>query len=275
MGGFKCHSKLCLITRKEKGQLKYITQVGTGNYNEKTSELYSDFSLMTANEAVSQDAIAFFQNMLIGNLNGNYEHLLVSPVSMKASLLRFMDEEIRKGEGGRIIIKANSLTERDIIDKLAQASQAGVNIDLILRGICCIRPGIIGKTDQITVTSIVGRFLEHARVYCFGTGEDAKLYISSADMMTRNIIRRVEVACPVLDPAIKEWLLSFLDLQLKDTAKARMLLPDGNYVKKETFNTPPLDSQQWLMEHRPVFANSNALPKKSSSLWQRFKQLFQ
>ncbi|MGI6349927.1 MAG: polyphosphate kinase 1 [Eubacteriaceae bacterium] len=275
MGGFKCHSKLCLITRKEKGQLKYITQVGTGNYNEKTSELYSDFSLMTANEAISQDAIAFFQNMLIGNLNGNYEHLLVSPVSMKASLIRFMDEEIRKGEGGRIIIKANSLTERDIIDKLAQASQAGVNIDLILRGICCIRPGIIGKTDQITVTSIVGRFLEHARVYCFGTGEDAKLYISSADMMTRNIIRRVEVACPVLDPAIKEWLLSFLDLQLKDTAKARMLLPDGNYVKKETFNAPLLDSQQWLMEHRPVFANSNALPKKSSSLWLRFKQFFQ
>lgn len=273
MGGFKCHSKLCLITRKEKGQLKYITQVGTGNYNEKTAELYADFSLMTADEAISQDAIAFFQNMLIGNLNGSYAKLLVSPVSMKVSLLRFMDEEISKGAEGRIVIKANSLTERSIIDKLAQASQAGVKIDLILRSICCIRPGIAGKTDNITVTGIVGRFLEHARVYCFGTGQDAKLYISSADMMTRNITRRVEVACPILNPSIRTWLLSFLDLQLNDTAKARKLLPDGTYVKKTPGEESPLDSQQWLMDHRPAFEVSGSF-SGSSSLWQRFKQLF-
>ncbi len=275
MGGFKCHSKLCLITRKEKGQLKYITQIGTGNYNEKTSELYSDFSLMTANEAISKDAIAFFQNMLIGNLNGSYEHLLVSPVSMKASLLRFMDEEISKGPEGRIIIKANSLTERSVIDKLAQASQAGVKIDLILRSICCIRPGIAGKTDNIAVTSIVGRFLEHARVYCFGTGEDVKLYISSADMMTRNITRRVEVACPILNPAIKEWLLSFLNLQLSDTAKARKLLPNGTYIKKQSApELTSLDSQQWLMDHRPAFGFSKSAAQQPLSLWQRLKRFF-
>ena len=256
IGNYKCHSKLCLITRKENGQLKYITQIGTGNYNEDTAELYADFSLMTADEAISQDAISFFQNMLIGNLNGSYEKLLVAPVSMKSTITKYMDDEIKKGAAGRIIIKANSLTERDIIDKLVEASQAGVKIELILRGICCIRPGIEGKTDNINVTSIVGRYLEHARVYCFGSGEETKYYISSADMMTRNIVRRVEVACPIQDPAIKKYLQDFLDLQLRDTLKARQLLPNGTYIKKEDPALPPLDNQQWQMENRPEFEPS-------------------
>ena len=208
---FKCHSKVCLITMKTKNDFSYITQVGTGNYNEKTSAMYTDFSLMTADKAIAQDALAFFKNMLIGDLYGNYSELLVAPSSMKNSIIRLIEAEAARGSDGRIIIKANSITERTLIDKLAEASQKGVKINLIIRGICCIVPGIKGKTENITVTSIVGRFLEHSRIYLFGKGENSQIFISSADIMTRNQTRRVEIACPIYDHEIKNFLSDYLE----------------------------------------------------------------
>lgn len=245
---YKCHSKICLITLREKGKYRYITQVGTGNYNEKTNTMYTDLSIMTANEKIGADGTAFFRNMLIGNLEGEYAGLLVAPTGLKTALCRLIDEEIAKGADGYICIKVNSITERDIIDKLAEASQAGVDIHLIVRGICCIRPGIAGETEQISVTGIVGRFLEHARVYCFGKGTQAKLYISSADLMARNLRRRVEIACPVYDAEIKEMLLYILSVQLADTAKASYLRTDGTYIRKNVVGLPLIDSQQEFMD---------------------------
>ena len=186
----KCHAKLCLIIRQERGALSYLAQVGTGNYNEKTSTLYTDFCLMTTDPAVTRDAVAFFENMLIGNRYGEYERLLVAPHAMKNRIMDMIDGEIAKGGAGRIRIKSNSVTDRELIDKLSEASCAGVRIDLVIRGICCLVPGIPGKTENITVTSVVGRFLEHSRIYAFGEGNDMKLYISSADLMTRNQDRK-------------------------------------------------------------------------------------
>ena len=166
--GFKCHSKLCLITRKESRGLQYITQIGTGNYNEKTASLYTDFSLMTSDPVIAEDAVSFFENMLVGNLRASHEKLLAAPAGMKPGIMKAIDREIEKGSQGRIIIKANAVTERELIDKLMEASCAGVRIDLIIRGICCLIPGIPGKTENIIVTSIVGRFLEHSRIYSRG-----------------------------------------------------------------------------------------------------------
>lgn len=247
---FKCHSKICLITRHENNSIQYITQIGTGNYNEKTALMYTDLSFITADEKIGHDATVFFQNMLIANINGSYNSLLVAPVSLKPNLMNLIDEEIKKGSKGRIIIKANSLTERDIIDKFYEASQAGVKIHLILRGICCLRPGIEGKTENITVTSVVGRYLEHSRIYCFGTGENVKIFISSADLMTRNITRRVEIACPIYDNAVKSQILKILHIILKDNVKARMLLSDGTYIKKEIKDVDEIiDSQKYFQEH--------------------------
>ena len=214
--GFKCHSKICLITYQERNTISYITQIGTGNYNEKTAGLYTDFCLMSANEELGQNAAAFFSNMLIGNLEESYSRLLIAPYDMKKGLLRLIDNEIAKGKNGRIIIKTNSITERDLIDKLSEASCAGVQIDLIVRGICCILPGIPEKTENIRVTSIVGRFLEHSRIYCFGKGEARQIYISSADIMTRNQQRRVEIAAPILSKEHKDWFSFYLDLILMD-----------------------------------------------------------
>lgn len=230
--GFKCHSKICLITYQERNTISYITQIGTGNYNEKTAGLYTDFCLMSANEELGQNAAAFFSNMLIGNLEESYSRLLIAPYDMKKGLLRLIDNEIAKGKNGRIIIKTNSITERDLIDKLSEASCAGVQIDLIVRGICCILPGIPEKTENIRVTSIVGRFLEHSRIYCFGKGEARQIYISSADIMTRNQQRRVEIAAPILSKEHKDWFSFYLDLILMDNVKARELTSLGTYVKK-------------------------------------------
>ncbi len=249
VAGYKCHSKVCLITRKGRGRIKYITQIGTGNYNEKTALSYTDLCLITSNEDIGLDATAFFQNMLISNLNGSYQRLLVAPFGLKSGILSLIDEEIAKGLNGRITIKANSLTDRDIIDKLSEASGAGVKIQLILRGICCLLPGVGGKTENINVTSVVGRFLEHSRIYCFGQGESAKIYISSADMMTRNLSRRVEVACPVLDADVKRQLMEILDIMLADNVKSRVLRPDGTYKKKPVLSGAGLDSQKWFMEN--------------------------
>lgn len=270
--GYKCHSKICLITRREKnGRLSYVTQIGTGNFNEKTAALYTDFALLTADPVIAEDAVNFFQNMLMGDLYSSYQKLLVAPFTMKDHLLRMIDGEIARGQKGHIIIKVNSVTERELIDKLAQASQAGVRVELIVRGICCLLPGIPGKTENITITSIVGRFLEHSRVYCFGDGELRQLYISSADIMTRNQNRRVEIACPVEDPDLKQWLSHYLEVLLSDNVKARRLLPSGEYVDATQVDRPPLSSQEYFMEHLPEFPAYE--PPKQTFL-DRFGKLF-
>lgn len=251
---FKCHSKICLITLRQGEHLSYITQLGTGNYNEKTNTMYTDFSLMTASEEIGMDGTVFFQNMLVGSLENSCRRLLVAPAGIKSSLLALADREIEKGHEGYICVKANALTEREVIDKLAQASRAGVQVQLIIRGICCLRPGIPGQTENIHVTSIVGRYLEHARIYCFGRGEGAKVFLGSADLMTRNLNRRVEIVCPVEEPEIKDQLLWVLRTQLDDNVKASTLLPDGAYLR-ETNPAAPVDSQQIFMErsiHRPA-----------------------
>ena len=265
--GYKVHSKICLITRREHGAIRYITQIGTGNYNEKTNTMYTDLSLMTASEAIGLDGTVFFQNMLVGNLYGSYDHLLVAPVGIKARLLELIDREIAKGPDGYICIKANSMTEREVMDKLAEASRSGVQIQMILRGICCLRPGIPGHTENIHVTSIVGRYLEHGRIYRFGRGKDAKVYISSADLMTRNLNRRVEIACPIYDPEVKDQLLWILHTQLEDNVKASSLLPDGSYVRKVN-SLAPCSSQDIFMEtsiHRESAAQN--LPEPSRHWW--------
>lgn len=249
MEGFKCHSKICLITLRSHGKTSYITQIGTGNYNEKTNAMYTDISLMTADSAIGEDATAFFRNMLTNNLEGKYRQLCVSPFGIKNMLCEKIDEQIRLGSDGYICIKANSVTERDIIDKLSEASRAGVEIQLIIRGICCILPGIPGYTDNIHISSIVGRYLEHARVYLFGRGSDASVYISSADLMTRNLNRRVEIACPVYDPQLREHLKWMLNSQLNDSSKASLMLSDGSYSRKHS--AAPFDSQEYFMEQSP------------------------
>ncbi len=258
---YKVHSKICLITYRSRSEIQYITQIGTGNYNEKTAEMYTDFSLMTANREVGQDAANFFQNMAISNLNGTYRHLIVSPFGLKQKVLELMDEEIAKGEKGRIIMKMNSVTDTDFIERVAMASQAGVKIDLIVRGICCVLPGIRGYTDNLRVMSIVGRFLEHPRLFSFGTGADQKLYIGSADMMTRNTEKRVEVACPILDSEVKKQLNHYLNVMLSDNIKARELGNDGIYRKKKLAE-PYVDSQAVFMEEALHAARE---PKKDRS----------
>ncbi len=231
--GYKVHSKICQITYRNRNEINYITQIGTGNYNEKTAAMYTDVSLMTANKEIGEDASSFFKNMAIGNLEGDYRHLIVAPVSLKSTILKMIDREIEKGENGRIIMKMNSVTDIDFIHKIAEASKAGVKIDMIIRGICCILPEVEGETDNLKVTSIVGRYLEHARIFSFGTGADQVIYIGSADMMTRNTEKRVEVACPVYDKDVKAVLNHMLDVMLSDNTKARRMLSNGCYILKE------------------------------------------
>lgn len=245
---FKCHSKICLIPMHTRGKINYITQIGTGNYNEKTNAMYTDLTIMTASDAIGKDGTAFFRNMLVNNLDGEYEQLLVAPNGIKTAVCTRIDEQISKGEDGYICIKANSITERRVIDKLREASQAGVEIHLIIRGICCVLPGVPDYTNNVYVTNIVGRYLEHARIYCFGKGTDAKLYISSADMMTRNLNRRVEIACPIHDPEIKEQLKQILSYQLQDNVKASFIMSNGLYCRKQSQIPSAYDSQQQFME---------------------------
>ena len=243
---FKVHSKLCLITRREQGKIRFITQAGTGNYNEKTATMYTDLSLMTADQAIGRDANEFFKNMSIGNLEGKYHHLLVAPTSLKSSLLAEMDREIAKGPEGRILIKINSITDYGLMKKLKEASCAGVQVRMIVRGICCLLPELPGKTENIHITSIVGRFLEHSRIYCFGQGSQERMYIASDDFMTRNTERRVEVACPIYDLSVRRKIHQILDACLKDTLKARQMRSDGSYCRRPP--EPPFDSQQFLLE---------------------------
>ena len=244
---YKVHSKICLITRRERGAVRHITQVGTGNYNEKTAKQYTDVSLITADERIGQDAGAFFNNMALGNLSGRYSRLFVAPTSLKNNILALMDEQIAKGKDGYILLKFNSLTDIDVIAKLQEASCAGVTVEMIVRGICCLLPGVPGHTENITVTSIVGRFLEHSRIYVFGRGVEEKMYISSADLMTRNTERRVEIACPIDDPAVRARLHDILYAMQHDTVKARVLQPDGTYCKKPAVQDP-ICAQDLLMQ---------------------------
>lgn len=269
--GYKVHSKICLITYRNKNEIQYITQVGTGNYNERTATMYTDVSLLTSDRGIGNDAAVFFKNMSIGNAGGSYEHLIVSPVSLKAKILHLMDEEILKGKNGRIIMKMNSVTDVDFIQKTAEASRAGVKIDLIVRGICCILPGVPGHTENLRVTSIVGRYLEHARIFCFGVGADQKVYIGSADMMTRNTEKRVEVACPVYDGQVKSQLVHMLQVMLADNVKARELQNDGNYRKKEK-GAARVCAQEYFMKEAVTARRPE--PEKRKGLYSRLRGFF-
>lgn len=248
LDGYKVHSKLCLITRKNGGQVEYITQIGTGNYNEKTSRLYTDLSLMTANVEIGLEASNVFQALSKGEVVEHSEHLLVAPKCLQNKVLAMLDEEIahaRNGEEAYAGFKLNSLTDKKIIDKLIEASEAGVKIDMVVRGICCLIPGVEGKTENIRIISIVGRFLEHSRIYIFGSSKRRKYYIASADFMTRNTVRRVEVAAPVYDERLQNKLQDMFDIMLADNQKARYLDAEGNYhrvINEEA----PLNSQEYF-----------------------------
>ena len=248
--GYKVHSKLCLITKKGKDGIEYITQIGTGNYNEKTARLYTDLSLMTADEQIGMDAARVFQALAKGETVEESEHLLVAPKCLQSRIIDMIEEEIQNKKNGGdayIGLKLNSLTDKRIVDKLIEASCAGVHIDMIIRGICCLIPGVKGMTENIHIISIVGRFLEHSRIYMFGCGENRKYYISSADFMTRNTVKRVEVAAPVYAQALKDRIQGIFDLMLSDNKKARVENADGNYtlVKCEG---EPVNSQEALYQ---------------------------
>ena len=280
--GYKVHSKICLITYRNRNEIRYITQIGTGNYNEKTAAMYTDLALITENQEIGEDAAIFFKNMSIGNLDGEYEHLLVSPTSLKQKILHFMDEEIQKGSKGHIVMKMNSLTDMDFIRKVSEASCAGVKVELIVRGICCILPGVEGKTENLSVTSIVGRYLEHARIFCFGEGTDQKIYIGSADMMTRNTEKRVEVACPVLDPLVKKRINHMLQIMLTDNVKARILTSSGIYVEKsgekninsqETFMLEALTEAKRMEENQGK--NKKTGLERKGKLWELLRRILE
>ncbi len=244
---FKVHSKICTIARYTDQGVQYITQLGTGNYNEKTSKLYTDFSYITTDEAIGKDAAEFFRNMSLENASDCYQKLSVAPLQIKPMILHKIDEQIelaKKGEPNGLVFKTNSVTDKDIIDKIAEASQAGVKSTLLVRGISCIVPGVEGYTDNVEVVSIVGRLLEHSRIYGFGPRENREIYLSSADLMTRNMEKRVEIAWPIYAPALKERVNSYLDVSLADTAKLRMLKSDLEYTPLEFFASTEANGQE-------------------------------
>ncbi|MBQ8780898.1 MAG: polyphosphate kinase 1 [Oscillospiraceae bacterium] len=267
----KVHSKLCLITRKKDGRVDHITQIGTGNYNEKTSALYTDLCLMTANEDIASEANEVFNALSMNTLVENSKHLLVAPLSLQNKIIRLIDGEIEKVQRGRegyIGLKLNSLTDKVLIDKLVEASRHGVKIQMVVRGICCLVAGIPGDTENIEVISIVGRYLEHARIYMFGKGEDMKLYISSADFMTRNTIRRIEVAAPVYDEHVRRRIVHIFKAMISDNVKARVMQPDSTYkhrAPKE--DEKPIDSQAYFISkaYRDLRKKQETPPAKGSS----------
>lgn len=250
---YKVHSKICLITYRDHEEIRYITHVGTGNYNEKTSKIYTDFNLLTADEQTGEDADRFFKNMAMNNYEGEYEKLWIAPNAFKQNIMKGIEREMEKARNNgkaQIIIKCNSFTDKDLIQELIKASKHNVKIILIVRGICCLIPGVAGKTDNIRVISIVGRFLEHSRLYSFGCEDDQVLYIASGDMMTRNTEKRVEIGCPVEDAKIKRRINAIIDTILSDTAKARELHSNKQYLKilpKE--NESPRNSQEIFMQN--------------------------
>ena len=244
----KVHSKLCQITYMSEEGIRYVTQIGTGNYNEKTSKLYTDLSLMTADQAIGEEAAEVFHKLCLAQTVEHTNHLLVAPNCLQNKLIDKIDAEITKvqdGNAGYIGVKMNSLTDKKLIDKLIEASMAGVQIDLIVRGICCLIPEVEGYTDNIQVISIVGRYLEHSRIYIFGKGGDSEVYIASADFMTRNTTKRVEVAAPVYDPELKERILESFNLMLRDNVKASVLKSDGNYYHRDGGDIQ-LNSQEYF-----------------------------
>ena len=246
----KVHSKLCLITRKSKKGIEYITQIGTGNYNEKTARLYTDLQILTSNSEIGMEANQVFSALSFGEVVEETNHLMVAPKCLQNKVLALIDDEIEKARTGReayIGLKLNSLTDKKIIDKLIEASNAGVKIDMVIRGICCLQSGITGYTDNIRIISIVGRFLEHSRIYIFGKGEEEKMYISSADFMTRNTLRRVEVAAPIYDEKIKHRLNHFFNTMLIDNCKARVQCANGEY-EKVVNEFPKTNSQELFYE---------------------------
>ena len=244
---YKVHSKLTLITSRVNGKYRYLTQIGTGNYNEKTSELYTDLSFITTRQEIGEEASAVFNNMALQRLTGEVSTMLVAPLHFKSVLLEEMDRQIAlamQGKPAGIILKNNSINDPEIIEKISQASCAGVRVDMIVRGICCVRAGVPGRTENVHIRSLVGRYLEHSRIYCFGSGEDMRIYIASGDFLTRNTERRVEVGVRIDDAKIAQKLRGILDLQLRDTVNAREMQPDGSYVKvKPLPGQPPVDSQ--------------------------------
>lgn len=257
---YKVHSKLCLITRRGENGIQYITQIGTGNYNEKTARLYTDLSLMTANEQIGMDATRVFQALAKGEVVEDMEHLLVAPKCLQSKVIEKIEEQIQKqknGETAYIGLKMNSLTDKRIIDKLIDASKAGVKIDMIVRGICCLIPGVEGETENIHVISVVGRFLEHSRIYIFGNGEEAQYYIGSADFMTRNTVKRVEVAAPVYSERLKKRLQDLFDLMLSDNKKARKEDAKGTYSVVEC-KGQPINSQELLYQEAYAKAAVNS-----------------
>ena len=251
LDGYKVHSKLCLITRMEETGVAYYTQIGTGNYNEKTARLYTDLCLMTADRDIGEEANAVFNALAKGETVHETRRLLVAPHCLQNKVLAMMDDEIRRaraGEDAYIGVKINSLTDKAIIDKLIEASCAGVKIELVVRGICCLIAGVPEATENIRVISIVGRFLEHSRIYIFGHGERAKVYIASADFMTRNTLRRVEVAAPVYDPDIRARILAMFDTMLHDNVQAREMGADGQYRRLTPGEDAPLSSQEYFFK---------------------------
>ena len=251
LSSMKVHSKLCVITRRTPQGIQYITQIGTGNYNERTSRLYTDLSLMTARREIGMEAAAVFQALTLGETVDHTQHLLVAPHCLQNKLLDMIDDEIckaRQGGEGYLRIKINSMSDKTLIDKLIEASRAGVRVDMIVRGICCLRGGVPGWTDNIHIISVVGRYLEHSRIYIFGIGEDVRVYIGSADWMTRNTLRRVEVAVPVYDQGLKQRLLRIFDVMWRDNRQARDQQPDGSYVRRMPNGEPALACQDWLYD---------------------------
>ena len=244
---FKVHSKICLITYRQNNEIENITQIGTGNYNEKTAKQYTDFSFITADPMIGQDATEFFFNVCTGIVNGSYEKILQSPFAIKEKILELIEREMKKGKEGYIFLKMNSLTDYDLIKKLRDASEKGVQIKLIIRGISCLLPGVKDNTENIEIRSIVGRFLEHPRVYIFGQNEDQQIYISSADLMTRNMERRVEIASPIRDRAIRAEILHYMDTQWEDDLQGRRMGPDGKYYKIKEDGS--LDCQKYFIDY--------------------------
>ena len=263
LNGYKVHSKLCLISRKTEKGVSYITQIGTGNYNEKTASLYTDLSLITANHEIGKEAAGVFAALLKGEFMEETKYLLVAPKCLQNKILAMIDEEIERvhqGEAGYIGIKINSLTDKTIIDKLVEASQAGVKIEMIVRGICCLIPGVKGYTENIKVISIVGRFLEHSRIYRFGTKEREKVYIGSADFMTRNTIRRVEVAVPILNQQVRDHLDHMFEMMMSDDEKGKELTSKGFYVSRN-LSEVKMDSQELFYAMAYSQAEKNTVEK--------------
>lgn len=255
----KVHSKLCLITYREEGQIKYVTQIGTGNYNEKTSKLYTDLSIITANKQIGMEAAYVFTKLCMGEFVDETNYLLVAPKCMKSKILNYMDKEIeiaRNGGKAYVGAKINSLTDKEIIDKLIECSKAGVRVEMIVRGICCLIPGVKGHTENISVISIVGRYLEHSRVYIFGTPDRDNIYISSADFMTRNMERRVEIAAPIYDDSIKTRIRNMFHIMECDTVKARQLCSDGNYVHRTIADIKDFTDEEWEQASEGLRINS-------------------